>query len=185
MLLRFLKDTARKDFVLNYWFNNKADFINLGTYPQIRCKEIEKKCLELAETHQDDRGLWIKNTKQTRIDEKRIVEKPDTTKPKGYTINKVIEAYCGAALPGEQTERGFSKDRKEGYRRAKSRYLQNIVKDKIIKLFNLTNADIRTSNTGKNGEDVKLLSITAKRALPYSVECKNAEQNIGLYKNFK
>ena len=120
LLLRFSKDTARKDFVLNYWFNNKADFINLGTYPQIRCKEIEKKCLELAETHQDDRGLWIKNPKQTRIDEKRIVEKPDTTKPKGYTINEVIEAYCGAALPGEQTERGFSKDRKEGYRRAKS-----------------------------------------------------------------
>ena len=70
-------------------------------------------------------------------------------------------------------------------RKAKSRYLQNIVKDKIIKLFNLTNADIRTSNTGENGEDVKLLSITAKRAFPYSVECKNAEQNIGLYKNFK
>ena len=70
-------------------------------------------------------------------------------------------------------------------RKAKSRYLQNIVKDKIIKLFNLTNSDIRTSNTGENGEDVKLLSITAKRAFPYSVECKNAEQHIGLYKNFK
>jgi len=34
-------------------------------------------------------------------------------------------------------------------RKAKSRYLQNIVKDKIIKLFNLNNSDIRTSNTGK------------------------------------
>jgi len=70
-------------------------------------------------------------------------------------------------------------------RKAKSRYLQNIVKDKIIKLFNLNNSDIRTSNTGENGEDVKLLSITAKRAFPYSVECKNAEQHMGLYKNFK
>ena len=27
--------------------------------------------------------------------------------------------------------------------------------------------------------------MTAKRAFPYAVECKNAEQNIGLYKNFK
>ena len=70
-------------------------------------------------------------------------------------------------------------------RKAKSRYLQNIVKDRIINLFNLNNSDIRTSNTGENGEDVKLLSITAKRAFPYAVECKNAEQNIGLYKNFK
>ena len=70
-------------------------------------------------------------------------------------------------------------------REAKSRYLQNIVKDKIIKLFKLNPSDIRTSNTGENGEDIKLLSITSKRAFPYSTECKNAEQHIGLYKHFK
>ena len=70
-------------------------------------------------------------------------------------------------------------------RKAKSRYLQNIVKDKILKLFNLTNADIRTSNTGEQGEDVKLLSLTAKRAFAYAVECKNCEQHLGLYKHFK
>ena len=44
-------------------------------------------------------------------------------------------------------------------RQAKGRYLQNIVKDKIIKLFNLPPGSIRTSNTGENGEDVKLLSL--------------------------
>ena len=70
-------------------------------------------------------------------------------------------------------------------RKAKSRYLQNIVKDRIIKLFNLTNADIRTSNTGENKEDIKLLSLTSKRAFPYSVECTNTEQYIGLYRKFK
>ena len=70
-------------------------------------------------------------------------------------------------------------------REAKSRYLQNIVREKIIELFKLNPCDIRTSNTGENGEDVKLLSITAKRAFPYSTECKNSEQHIGLYKNFK
>lgn len=67
-------------------------------------------------------------------------------------------------------------------KKAKSRYLQNIFKDKIIKLFNLTNSDIRTSNTGENREDVKLLSITAKRTFPYFVECKNAEQHRGFIK---
>ena len=70
-------------------------------------------------------------------------------------------------------------------RQAKGRYLQNIVKDKIIKLFNLPPGSIRTSNTGENGEDVKLLSLTARRAFAYSVECKNSEQHLGLYKNFK
>ena len=33
---------------------------------------------------------------------------------------------------------------------------------KIISLFKLNPSDIETSNTGENGEDVKLLSITAK-----------------------
>jgi len=70
-------------------------------------------------------------------------------------------------------------------RKAKSRYLQNIVKDKIIKLFKLPSGAIRTSNTGEGGEDIKLLSLTAKRVFNYSTECKNSEMHIGLYKNFK
>tara|TARA_R110000851_G_scaffold178538_2_gene325494 strand:- start:763 stop:2469 length:1707 start_codon:yes stop_codon:yes gene_type:complete len=118
--LRISKSTGKKYFVLSIWFNNRNQYYSVGAYPNVRCKDVERLCLELAETHQDDRGIWIKNPLQTRTDEKRLVEKPDTTVAKGYTINEVIEAYCGAELPGETTERGFSKDRKEGYRRAKS-----------------------------------------------------------------
>ena len=70
-------------------------------------------------------------------------------------------------------------------RKAKSRYLQNIVKDKIIKLFKLNPDAIRTSNTGEGGEDIKLLSLTAKRVFNYSTECKNSELHLGLYKNFR
>ena len=120
LMLKFYKQTQKKSFVLSFWFNNRNEYYIVGSFPNIRCKDVERLCLDLASTHQDDRGIWIKNPNQTRIDEKRLVEKPDTTKAKGYTINEVIEAYCGAELPGEQTERGFSKDRKEGYRRAKS-----------------------------------------------------------------
>jgi len=118
--LRFYKKTEIKNFVLSFWFNKRNEYYIIGPYPKIRCKDVEKICLELAETHQDERGIWIKSPNKTRADEKRIVDKPDTTKPKGYTINEVIEAYCGAELPGETTERGFSRDRKDGYRRAKS-----------------------------------------------------------------
>jgi hypothetical protein len=74
---------------------------------------------------------------------------------------------------------------KNNSRKAKARYLQNIVKEKIIKLFKLNPDAIRTSNTGENGEDIKLLSLTAKKVFPYSVECKNSEQHKGLYKHFK
>ena len=70
-------------------------------------------------------------------------------------------------------------------RKAKSRYLQNIVRQKIIDLFKLNPDDIRTSNTGENGEDIKLLSLTSKRVFPYSTECTNTEQYIGLYRKFK
>ena len=70
-------------------------------------------------------------------------------------------------------------------RKAKSRYLQNIVKERIIKLFKLPPGSIRTSNTGEGGEDIKLLSLTSKKVFPYSTECKNSEQHKGLYKHFK
>jgi len=113
--LRYYRKTGIKNFVLSLWFNKKNDYYIMGAYPNIRCKEVEKICLGLAETHQNDRGLWIKNPNKTRIDEKRIIEKPDTSTPTGKTINEVIEAYCGA-----DGERGFSKDYKEGYRTSKS-----------------------------------------------------------------
>ena len=70
-------------------------------------------------------------------------------------------------------------------RKAKSRYLQNIVKDKIIKLFKLPPGSIRTSNTGENGEDIKLLSLTSKKVFNYSTECKNSQMHKGLYMHFK
>ena len=59
------------------------------------------------------------------------------------------------------------------------------MKDKIIKLFKLPAGSIRTSNTGEGGEDIKLLSLTAKKVFPYSTECKNSELHRGLYKHFK
>ena len=74
---------------------------------------------------------------------------------------------------------------KQNSRQNKARYLQNLVKDKICKTFNLDNKDVRTSTLGENGEDVKLLTLTAKRVFPYATECKNTEQFIGLYKHFK
>ena len=120
LLLRISNRTGRKDFTIDVWFKGKTVHYTIGQFPQIKCKDVERICMDLSETHQDERGYWIKNPLQTKTDEKRLVEKPDTTKPKGYTVNEVIEAYCGAKMPGEEIERGFSKDRKDGFRAAKS-----------------------------------------------------------------
>ena len=120
LLLRFSRDTERKYFTMDIWIHGKKQHYTVGQFPHVRCKDVERVCMNLAETHQDERGYWIKNPIQTKADEKRLVEKPDTTQPKGFTINETIEAYCGAEIPGEEIERGFSKDRKDGYRAAKS-----------------------------------------------------------------
>tara|TARA_R100001015_G_C4414739_1_gene17637 strand:- start:89 stop:427 length:339 start_codon:yes stop_codon:yes gene_type:complete len=74
---------------------------------------------------------------------------------------------------------------KQKSRTAKARYLQNIVKDYIIKLYpSLTKKDIRTSLTGENSADIKLLTPTARKLFPYSVECKNRNEFKGLYKYY-
>jgi hypothetical protein len=70
-------------------------------------------------------------------------------------------------------------------RQNKARYLQNLVKDRIVKTFRLAPDDIRPSTVGENKEDIKLLTITAKRVFPYSTECTNTEQYRGIYKKFK
>ena len=113
---------TQKTFYVQFWFNGKSDKHKIGKYSQrFGVRECDEYLVDLVKTHTDPKtGFWVKDPNLTKKNEKRIVEKPDSTKPKGYTINEVIEAYSGASVNGEPGERGFSKDRKEGYRRAKS-----------------------------------------------------------------
>ena len=127
VLLKILKGTVEdkqtdKVFCLRFWFNGKADIHWIGKYSQtFGTKECDEYLVDLVKTHQDPKTkFWIKDPNLTKKNEKRIVEKPDTTQAKGYTINETIEAYCGATINDEPAERGFSKDRKDGYRTAKS-----------------------------------------------------------------
>ena len=61
--------------------------------------------------------------------------------------------------------------------KAKGRYLQNVVKDKIVELFPyLKKKDIRCARDSEPGSDIKLLSLTARKLFPYDVECKNREE---------
>ena len=74
---------------------------------------------------------------------------------------------------------------KNNSRQAKGRYLQNIVRDRIVKLYPvLTKKDIRTSTVGENGADVKLLTHTAKKLFPYYVETKNMKSYKLVYQAF-
>ena len=110
LLLRVSK-SGRKDFIMDIWFSGKTNHYTIGQFPNIKCKDVEKICLDLANTHQDERGLWIKSPIKTRVDEKRLVEKPDTTLTAGKSLNDVIEDYCKG---------GFEKDNRVGSRTSKS-----------------------------------------------------------------
>jgi len=112
---------TEKIFYVRFWFNGKADMHWIGKYSQsFGTKECDEYLSELVKTHTDPKTkYWIKNPNETRKNNKRIVEKPDTTTAKGYTVNEVIEAYCGAPIFNEEAERGFSKDRRDGYRSSK------------------------------------------------------------------
>ena len=74
---------------------------------------------------------------------------------------------------------------KPNSRKAKGRYLQNIVRDRIIKLYPvLGKDDIRTSLMSEAGADIKLTSHTSRKLFPYSIECKNRQDFKTLYNYF-
>ena len=71
-------------------------------------------------------------------------------------------------------------------RKAKARYLQNLVKDRIMKLFpSLTKDDIRCAMMSENGADIKLMSLMARKLFPYNVETKNRKDCKTIYKHYK
>lgn len=64
--------------------------------------------------------------------------------------------------------------------KAKGRKLQQVVRDKILDTYPILDEDdVRSTSMGAKGEDV-LLSSSARKLFPYSVECKSRE-TIALY----
>ncbi len=59
--------------------------------------------------------------------------------------------------------------------KAKGRALQQLVRDKIIEYFNLSDRDVLSTSMGDTGADVKL-SEKAVQLFPYDIECKNQER---------
>ena len=71
-------------------------------------------------------------------------------------------------------------------RKAKGRYLQNLVRDRVIKLFpSLTKDDISCALMSEPGADVKLTSLTSRKLMPYSIETKNREEYKTIFKHWK
>ena len=59
--------------------------------------------------------------------------------------------------------------------KAKGRVLQNLVRDKLHKLFPKLTEDIQSQTMGMKGMDI-VLTPMARKKIPYAFECKNVER---------
>lgn len=74
---------------------------------------------------------------------------------------------------------------KQSSRRKKGKFLQNLVRDKILKYFpHLRKKDVDVARNGENGPDIKLSKV-AKCLVPFSFETKNQEKMKTIYYWFK
>ena len=65
---------------------------------------------------------------------------------------------------------------KTASKKGKGRRLQNYVVEKLLFLYScLEDDDIKSAIMGESGEDIKL-SPAARKAIPFSFECKNQER---------
>ena len=112
---------TKKFFYVQYWYNGKSGMYKLGKVSQtFGVKECDEELLKIYRDHTDPKtGFWTKDPNETKKNDKRLVEKPDSTKPKGYTVNETLISYCGGQIYDEPIERGFAKDKRDGFRAAK------------------------------------------------------------------
>ena len=59
--------------------------------------------------------------------------------------------------------------------KAKGRRLQQWVRDKLIKVLDISEEDIESRSMGAGGEDL-IMARAARQKFPYSIECKNQEK---------
>ena len=59
--------------------------------------------------------------------------------------------------------------------KAKGRVLQNIVRDRLHKVFPRLSKDIASQTMGMKGMDI-VLTPRARKTIPYAFECKNVER---------
>ena len=85
--------TKSKYFVLQYWFNNKATYLTLGEFLDTKfgTKECLEKYYKIYKDHTNDKGLWIKDPKQTMKDQDNKVYEAESIKLQKKSIREVIE----------------------------------------------------------------------------------------------
>ena len=93
--------TKRKYFQLNYWYNNKSNPLTLGEFipGKFGVRECQTKIFEIVKEHTNDRGIWIRDPKQTIKDADKKVYDAEAIKLKKRSIREVIELIVKKNFP--------------------------------------------------------------------------------------
>ena len=94
------RNNKDKFFVVQYWFNGKANYWTLGQFgPEFGTKEVEEKLFKISQDHKDQKGNWIRDPKITEAEKNRTIAVVDVQHSLKKTINELIVEYVKAGYP--------------------------------------------------------------------------------------
>lgn len=85
--------TKAKYFILQFWYDGKSHQLTLGEFynNKFGTKEALDEYNKIYQTHTNDKGIWIKNPKQTLKDQGNKVYEAEVIKLQKKSIREVIE----------------------------------------------------------------------------------------------
>jgi len=93
------RSTNKKVVMMRYWFGAKNLAYTFGEFREgYGVKQIREEYYNLSD-HQNNKGHWIKDPKQTQINKEKRITKEIVSDAQELTINEVIERYLQDNLP--------------------------------------------------------------------------------------
>ena len=75
----------------------------MGVYrPGFGVKEVSVKLFDIYEKHTNDKGLWIKDPRLTKVDEETKITKSQFKNSQKKTVRETIELLCMAGFPRQK-----------------------------------------------------------------------------------
>ena len=90
--LRQNRKSLKKFFVLQFWYESKADYLSIGEFKPgvFGVNECEEKIFEIHKEHTNSKGLWIKNPRSTLQQQDSKIREENIRDQEMLTINQVI-----------------------------------------------------------------------------------------------
>ena len=70
--------------------------------PGFGVKEVSVKLFDIYEQHTNDKGIWIKDPKLTKIDDETKITKSQFKNSQKKTVRETIELLCMAGFPRQK-----------------------------------------------------------------------------------